>query len=309
MKIAVLFAVAIAMFVLSGFTATAHAAEYKTCLHYPYVYANGVHCHDDVIQLDYATLHDFGSESVLNFITPEKTVSISKLCLSGREIYAYDTALTNGKYAYYTLRKDDLVNDIHQNKLYKINLSTEKSTLVKSLPLSGVLKGVYGTKIYYLTDYYNGKLKVYDTSDKTTRTILKDATEVEIASGRYIYVFDNTRQIYRGIDTHTGKIVVSPLKWDPATMKCVGLAGTKIVYETKTDDGRVTCVMDYNGKNSRVIGNFAESSLVGSYLYYNLTDQTNWTVKWYKTSISDGTTTKISEKTYLAKARPWIKVS
>lgn len=303
--------VILAIFMASGMMAKAQAAEYRSFdgrANTPATTVNNVQIKLTTSYVNSST-NGSGTKYTYSFKTADKTVKVNKYdYYSGKTGSILGNAVTNGSTVYYVVTVTDYTTYKSKSKIYKLNLSTGKSTLIKSFDtmLGGQILGVYKTKIYYIdgkslleiTDSDSGTLKCYDTSTKKTTSLYKYACATNWHNNRYahFYTVDSEgKATSYMLDTHTGK--ASVMSGNPYEYICVGsvddgyiVSKESTLYKMSFNHSTITKIADVPG-----INNFAR--VYAGYVYsasYNYPDPN----KYYRTSIKSGTTYEITEEKY-----------
>lgn len=304
LRVFVMLAVVVSMFILFGLTAKAQAAEYKNIYLNSYdgkVTVNGVKC--TITRESVGSGSDYCYVQTIRF-GDQKVVAKSYYYDSSKGFKSVTTAFTNGSTVYYTLQDQATQKTI----IYKLNLSTGTKTKIKTFSNNAwvCLAGIYGDNIYYTTDMYDysftsGSLKCYNKKEKTTRTLYKSMDLLPNASGRYIYF--KSSNAFKIVDTHTGKTVRTITSWPNGESYggIVGVSGSKVVFTT----AQSLCTMSLSGANREVVYTWPQNigwkgKLVGSY-YYVKDYSPDAESPYYKININDKTKTKVSREVYAEK--------
>lgn len=294
----------IAMVMLFGITAQADAAEYKSV---GYIGLNKViTCNGVEFSSSYESM-DNGTKDVYRF--GDYKVEILHPSDWNEPNQNLNSVFTNGGYVYYAVGK--FSNSSTSTTIYKMNLSTGSKTKIKTFSNNNNVKiaGVYGKRIYYLTNKGsakndNGALKCYKTDTKTTTTLNSSVTAVNdnygsFGNGRYMYMWINSSGYLKVYDTHTAKLVRTMKTWPSGTygMRIAGMTGTKVVLVPFNNNTTNAYRIDNSGANKTTLvsdigGN---CNVKNGYFYYNKGSN-----NYYKMKISDKTKTTIDSEEYWA---------
>ena len=283
----------IAMVMMFGITAQADAAEYKSV---GYINDNKVITCNGVEFSNSGGDYKFGNNSVE---------------IKYNDGLYLNSVFTNGNYVYYAVGK--ISSSSTSTTIYKMNLSTGSKTKVKTFSNNNNIwiAGVYGKRIYYLTNKGsakndNGALKCYKTDTKTTTTLNSSVTAVydnygRFGNGRYMYMWINSSGYLKVYDTHTAKLVRTMKTWPSGTygMSIAGMTGTKVVLVPFNNNTTNAYRIDNSGANKTTLvsdigGN---CNVKNGYFYYNKGSN-----NYYKMKISDKTKTTIDSEEYWAAA-------
>ena len=296
----------IAMVMMFGITAQADAAEYKSVGYIndnKVITCNGIEFTKSSSTLDnvYKSVYKFGNNTV--------TLTQGDYNTDGSQYM--NSVFTNGNYVYYAVGK--ISSSSTSTTIYKMNLSTGSKTKVKTFSNNNNIwiTGVYGKRIYYLTNKGsakndNGALKCYKTDTKTTTTLNSSVTAVydnygRFGNGRYMYMWINSSGYLKVYDTHTAKLVRTMKTWPSGTygMSIAGMTGTKVVLVPFNNNTTNAYRIDDSGANKTTLvsdigGN---CNVKNGYFYYNKGSN-----NYYKMKISDKTKTTIDSEEYWAAA-------
>lgn len=296
----------IAMVMMFGITAQADAAEYKSV---GYIGLNKViTCNGVEFSSSYESM-DNGTKDVYRF--GDYKVEILHPSDWNEPNQNLNSVFTNGSYVYYAVGK--FSNSSTSTTIYKMNLSTGSKTKIKTFSNNNNVKiaGVYGKRIYYLTNKGsakndNGALKCYKTDTKTTTTVNSCVTAVtdndgRFGNGRYMYMWINSYGYLKVYDTHTAKLIRTLKTWSTSVygMQILGKTSSKVVLSPFDNYNNTVYRIDNSGANKTTLVTDAKGLNVdGSYLYYIKGD------KYYQMKISDKTKSTITEAEYV-KHRGW----
>lgn len=290
----------IAMVMMFGITAQADAAEYKSV---GYIGLNkATTCNGVEFSSSYESM-DNGTKDVYRF--GDYKVEILHPSDWNEPNQNLNSVFTNGSYVYYAVGK--FSNSSTSTTIYKMNLSTGSKTKVKTFSNNNNIwiAGVYGKRIYYLTNKGsakndNGALKCYKTDTKKTTTINSAVTavydnNVRFGNGRYIYMWINSSGYLKVYDTHTAKLVRTMKTWPSGTygMSIAGMTSTKVVLRPFNNNVTNVYRIDNSGANkTTLVSDIGGGGVKDGYLYYSKNGN------YYKMKISDKTKTTITEDEY-----------